>query len=240
MSHRPQGSDRSTAELLRAWADNPRRAVIFDFNGTLSDDEPILARIFGEIFAERFGWEMSADHYRTQLLGHSDREIVEKVVEDQVGHDPSLTEELLVLRRTRYKEIVAEHSPITAQATALVRRLFTAQVPIAVVTGAQREDVLAVLTNCEAGLMIDLLVTEEDVQNGKPHPDGFLQGAELLERDPGDTLVFEDSVPGVLAAKRAGMTCIAVVGPDSPAMLADLADAVVPELGEHLLDGVEL
>ena len=61
-----------------AAADNP--AVIFDFNGTLSDDEPILFRIFAELFAEHLDWAMTQDDYDRHLLGHSDREIVEKAL----------------------------------------------------------------------------------------------------------------------------------------------------------------
>jgi HAD superfamily hydrolase (TIGR01509 family) len=228
------------AATVQEWAARPGRGVIFDFNGTLSDDEPLLMQIFTEIFAARLGWDMSPAEYRDRLLGHSDREIVQIAVDQHADGDAATTEELLAQRRRRYKELVAERSPITTEATALVRRLDAAAVPMAIVTGAQREDVMAVLDRCEVGRRIDLLVTEEDVRMGKPDPEGFLRGAALLARRPEDILVFEDSVPGVMGAKRAGMSCVAVAGATPNALLHSVAPAVTGKLGPHLLEPVRL
>jgi len=209
-------------EVVRRWAERPDRAVIFDFNGTLSDDEPILLRIFTELFSEHLGWRMSAEDYAERLLGHSDREIVEIAVREHGGGDQALVERLMERRRGRYAELVAARSPITDAAAQLVAALHTSGVPMAIVTGAQRDDVLAVLDNCATGTRINLLVTEEDVQRGKPDPEGFTKGAVLMGVEPADVLVFEDSVPGIRGAVAAGMACIAVVGENPrPAVLAE-------------------
>ena len=223
-------------EVVRRWAERPGRAVIFDFNGTLSDDEPILLRIFTELFSEHLGWHLSAEDYAQRLLGHSDREIVEIAVREYGDGDPALVERLLERRRARYKELVAARSPITDGAAHLVAELAAQGVPMAIVTGAQREDVLAVLDNCATGNHLNLLVAEEDVQHGKPDPEGFLRGAALLGVEPADVLVFEDSVPGIRGALAAGMACIAVVGDNPrPAVLA-AGVAATPHLSAELLD----
>ncbi len=241
--HLHDSADRA-ADVVADWASRPGRAVIFDFNGTLSDDEPILEAIFTEIFAEHLGWEMSPAEYHTDLLGHSDREIVQFAVRTHGRGDYAWSagkvEELLGLRRARYLEAVSEHSPISAGAAELVQRLAAAGIPMAVVTGAQRDDVLAVLENSEVGDVIADLVTEEDVQHGKPHPEGFLKGAALLGVHPADVLVFEDSVPGVRAAERAGMWCIAVTGETPDPAVLQSALAHVPHLDATLLDRTEL
>ncbi len=83
-----------------------------------------------------------------------------------------------------YRQRVADTSPIGLGAVQLVQRLAAEGVPLAIVTGAQREDVKCVLANCEIGDLIDTIVTEEDVTQGKPHPEGFLRGAELLGVPP--------------------------------------------------------
>jgi beta-phosphoglucomutase len=227
----------TAADVIRAWAAEPQRALIFDFNGTLSDDEPILARIFKEIFAERLGWAMSADEYRTTLLGHSDREIVEIAVRDHGGDDPVLVAELLKMRKERYRVAVAEQSPIGAGVVELVDRLAAAGVPMAVVTGAQRDDVEAVLAASPVGSHLKLLVTEEDVRRGKPDPEGFLLGAQALGVPPDLVLVLEDSVPGVRGALAAGMRCIAVTGPTTQPAVVDCAPATVSQLDVRLLNG---
>ena len=86
------------------------------------------------------------------------------------------------------------------------------RIPVGIVTGAQRDDVLAVLAGSPAGELFSVLIAEEDVSDGKPHPEGFHTAARLLHRRAGDVLVFEDSVPGVRGALAAGMHCIAVAG----------------------------
>jgi beta-phosphoglucomutase len=236
--------------LLRFWAASPGRGVIFDFNGTLSNDEPILLRVFTELFAEQLDWTLTPDDYYTWLAGHSDREIIEMVVADAgvadrpvagvdgsaAGAEP-LVDLLLRRRRRRYRELVEDSSPITPAAAALVRRLSQAGVPLAIVTGAQRPDVEFVLERSTIAGLIPVVVTEEDVTRGKPDPEGFLAGAAGLGLHPGDLLAFEDSPAGIRAAKAAGMLCVAVEGTRGAHALAE-ADFVVTDLNPGLMDGV--
>lgn len=229
-------SSASAQAIVRSWADQPRRGVIFDFNGTLSDDEPVLLEIFTELFAARLGWDMPAAEYYGRLAGHSDREIIQTAVAEQAPGDTPLAEDLLRLRREMYKEKVARRSPITEASVALVRRLAAERIPMGIVTGAQREDVLAVLDRSPVGQHISALVTEEDVSEGKPHPEGFTLGARALGLSPGQILAFEDSVPGVRAAMAAGMPCIAVTGTQGRTRLAEVTSALVPRLDPSILD----
>ncbi len=226
---------RAAHDVIAHWAATDNPAVIFDFNGTLSDDEPILFRIFGELFAEHLNWAMTQDDYDRHLLGHSDREIIEKALEI-TGTDAPV-DPLLQLRKRRYAELVARDNPITADTTALVGVLAEHHVPMAIVTGAQRDDVRAVLEASPVGAAITVVVAEEDVRRGKPDPEGFLAGAALLGREPTDLLVFEDSVPGVRGALAAGMRCIAVgVAPGEE--VRAVAPAVVPRLSAALIGPV--
>ena len=222
-------------DVIAHWsvADNPD--VIFDFNGTLSDDEPILFRIFAELFAEHLDWAMTQDDYDRHLLGHSDREIIEKAL--AIAGTDAPVDALLASRKRRYAELVARDNPITADTVALVRVLAEHRVPMAIVTGAQRDDVRAVLAASPVGEVITVVVAEEDVRRGKPDPEGFLAGAALLGREPADIVVFEDSAPGVRGALAAGMRCVAVgVSPGDE--VRAVAPAVVPRLSAALFDHV--
>lgn len=218
--------------MVRQWAGATDAAVIFDFNGTLSDDEPILFRIFHELFATHLGWTMTPQDYHRHLLGHSDREIVEKAISMTgavVAVDP-----LLELRALRYRELVAGDSPIRPETVELVVLLAAHEVPMAIVTGAQRADVQAVLDASPVGEFIGVVVAEEDVRRGKPDPEGFLAGAAHLGCRPASTLVFEDSLPGVHGALAAGMRCVAVAAQPG-ADLRAAAPAVVNRLSVGLI-----
>lgn len=221
--------------VVEQWVETESPAVIFDFNGTLSDDEPILYRIFCELFATHLGWRMTPEDYQRDLLGHSDREIIEKAIARR-GSGADI-EHLLQLRKQRYREMVAEDNPIRDDTVGLVRLLADNHVPMAIVTGAQRDDVMAVLANSPVGEFIDIVVAEEDVRRGKPDPEGFLAGAALMNRHPAGTLVFEDSIPGVLGARAAGMRCIAV-GARPGAELLEATPAVVGWLSAALVSHV--
>jgi beta-phosphoglucomutase len=224
----------TASEVIDEWSRSPQPAVIFDFNGTLSDDEPILFDIFSELFRAHLNWDMTPEDYRNELLGRSDREIVTYAV---MRHGRGTDEEIAELLRSRqgvYKERVTGKNPIADTTVGLVKLLADNDIPIGIVTGAQRDDVVAVLESCPAGELFSVLIAEEDVRNGKPHPEGFLAAARLLDRRPADVLVFEDSVPGVRAALAAGMHCIAVGTQPSHELIAT-ASPIVDKLSSALV-----
>ena len=167
----------SATDVIETWLRSEQPAVVFDFNGTLSDDEHILFDIFSELFHAHLGWAMTAEDYRDELLGRSDREIIERVVARHGRGTEDEVTELLRLRQGVYKQKVADHNPIGASAAQLVKLLADNQIPVGIVTGAQREDVLAVLDGSPTGELVSVLIAEEDVNNGKPHPEGFLDGS---------------------------------------------------------------
>jgi len=220
----------SSSDVIRAWLSTDQPAVIFDFNGTLSNDEHILFDIFSDLFRTHLGWSMTADEYRDQLLGRSDREIVERAVQLHGRGTDGEVDELLKLRKDAYKKRVAEEHPIDDATVQLVNILTDNGFPLAIVTGAQRDDVLAVLQSSPIGSVFGVLVAEEDVTVGKPDPEGFLAAARMMNRRPQDVLVFEDSVPGVRGAVAAGMHCIAVGGADPSPELRAAAPATIGRL----------
>ena len=86
------------------------------------------------------------------------------------------------------------------------------------------------------------LISDVDMDRGKPHPDVFLYAAKMLDIDPESCLVFEDSLAGLQAAKSAGMKC--VICPDSSFENSDLekyrdADKIVSRLSEVNLDTIK-
>jgi beta-phosphoglucomutase len=202
------------------------RAVIFDFNGTLSNDEPILFEIFRDLFAE-YGRPLSAEEYFDELAGLSDPEIVRT----WLGAENPAVDEVIDRRIEGYREIVADGSSISEDVREAVRYV-AERVPVAVVSGAARPEIEPVLDAAGLTASVSIVVAAEDVAAGKPDPAGYLRALELLDDGlaASDVVVFEDTEAGVASAKAAGMQCIAVLGTLAPERLV-AADEIV-----HALD----
>jgi HAD superfamily hydrolase (TIGR01509 family) len=198
---------------------------MFDFNGTLSDDEPLLFAILSELFAEQ-GRPLPEDVYFERLAGRSDPEIVRT----WLGDDHPAVDAVLEGRVARYRSAVADGSTISPGARQAVLEA-AGHVPVAVVSGAYRDEVVPALSAAGLDEAVAVVVTIEDVGRGKPDPAGYLLALELLDGDvgPGDVTVFEDTESGVAAAKAAGMRCVAIPGTHTPERLA-LADELAPAL----------
>jgi beta-phosphoglucomutase len=207
------------------------RAVIFDFNGTLSHDEPILCEIFMELFADH-GKPLSAQEYFDELAGLSDPEIVRT----WLGPDHPDVDEVIEERIHRYRAAVADGSSVPEDLRAAVRYAAD-RVPLAIVSGAARAEIDPVLEAAGIADRFAAIVPAEDVERGKPEPDGYLRALTLLAGDlvARDVLVFEDTEAGVAAAKGAGMRCFAVLGTLAPERLAE-ADEIVERLDLPLME----
>ena len=210
------------------------RALVFDFNGTLSQDEPILCEILQDLFEEH-GRPLSAQEYFDQLAGRSDPEIVRT----WLGPDHPDVDEVIEERIVRYRDRVADGSSIPEEARAAVRYA-AERVPVAVVSGAARAEIEPVLR--AAGLLdaFVAIVPADDIERGKPDPQGYRRALELLDDGirPEEIVVLEDTEAGIAAAKGAGMRCVAVLGTLAPERLAwadELVERVDLALVQRLL-----
>ena len=204
------------------------RAVVFDFNGTLSQDEPILCEIFMALFAEH-GRPLSAQEYFDQLAGLSDPEIVRT----WLGADHPAVDEVIEERIRRYRLAVADGSSIPEEIREAVR--FTAtRVPVGIVSGAARAEIEPVLASAGIADPISVIVAAEDVEQGKPAPDGYLEAVRLLGQKEAEVLALEDTEAGVASAKDVGLRCVAVLGTLSPARLLR-ADEIVERIDVALM-----
>jgi beta-phosphoglucomutase len=206
------------------------RAVIFDFNGTLSRDEPILCEIFMELFAEH-GKPLSAQEYFDELAGLSDPEIVRT----WLGPDHPDVDEVIAERTQRYRTAVADGSSVPEELRAAAR--YAAQrVPLAIVSGAAREEIDQVVEAAGIAHCFRAIVAAEDVERGKPDPAGYRRAHQLLgeDIDAGDVLAIEDTEAGVASAIAAGMQCLAVLGTLAPERLA-AADEIVERVDVQLM-----
>ena len=203
-------------------------AITFDFNGTLSNDEPILCAIFQALFGER-GRPLSEQEYYDELAGLSDEAIVTTWLGDDYPDVPGAVAE----RVQRYRELVADGSTI-GEATREAVRYAAARVPTAIVSGAALAEILPVVRAAGLDSAFEAIVSADAVTLGKPHPESYLRALELLGAPAGEAVAFEDTESGIASATGAGMRCIAVRGTLAPGRLAK-AEALVEAIDVDVL-----
>ena len=202
------------------------RALLLDFNGTISDDEPLLCRIFMELFAEEK--PLSEKEYYERLAGLADREIVRA----WLGRDdPALVERKI----ERYGEL-ADGTTVTHEARDAVE-FAAGRAEVAVVSGSARAEIEPVLA--KTGLMksIAVIVASDDIRRSKPDPEGYLIALDLLGVSAGEAAAVEDSEAGVEAAKAAGLYCAAVTT-TLPAERLAAADEIAHRFDRDLIAGL--
>ena len=204
------------------------RALLLDFNGTLSEDEPILCRIFQELFAEA-GKPIGEEEYYEQLAGFSDREVIRL----WLGREDPLLEQRKI---DRYREL-ADGSTVSDEAREAVR-VAAEEVPLAVVSGSARAEIEPVLEAAGIRDRFTVVVSLDDIRRSKPDPEGYLIALHLLGVEGSAAAAVEDSPAGVAAAKAAGLYTVGVTTTQPAERLAEadeVADGVDRDLIARLL-----
>ena len=209
------------------------QAIVFDFDGVIADDEPLHLAAFQRTLAAE-GLTLSAEAYYARYLGFDDHDaIVEAFREAGRPLLPERVDALMAAKATHFLGLVRDGVRIFPGVPEFVRAA-AARVPLAIASGALRREIELILAHAGLTAAFAAIVSAEDVEEGKPSPEGFRCALDRL-RDrvadlaPEHCLVIEDSRPGVEAARRAGMRCLAVTNSYSAEELAD-ADLVVQSL----------
>jgi beta-phosphoglucomutase-like phosphatase (HAD superfamily) len=181
-------------------------ALIFDWDGTLVDSQPLNYRALSGALAA-YGVTMTAAWYR-QRLGTSGHELIKQLALEQRIDRPLPVAQL---ERDCLASIRASIPEVTVNAVvADVARLAHGRRPLAVASGGAREVVLPALRHTGLRELFDVVVTGEDAPRGKPAPDLFARAADLLSVPAARCLVYEDSAEGLQAASNAGMAAVDV------------------------------
>ena len=211
----------------------PVRALAFDFNGTLSHDEPVLYAIYADLFAQH-GCPLTEAEYFCRLAGKTEEAIIGGWLEVEGDRLRALVDE----RIERYRRL-ADGSTVPPAIREAVRHA-AGRVPVAVVSGAYRREIEPVLRGAGLADVVGVIVAADDVAHGKPDPECYLRALEALGDglSPGHVVAFEDTEAGVASARAAGLRCLAVRGtlPDDRLAGADrIVDGIDIELVESLV-----
>ncbi|MBZ5506731.1 MAG: HAD family phosphatase [Acidobacteriia bacterium] len=198
--------------------------VIFDFDGVIADSHPVHLRAW-KTFLRSLGKDVRDDELAFVLEGSKREEIlrhfVGNITEQQVRDFGAEKERL-------FQAIASELRMVRGFAEFLAQ-IETAGIPAAVATSGSRPRVERTLEKFALRDRFRLIVTGDDVPRGKPDPALFLLAARSLQTEVENILVCEDAVSGVVAARAAGMKCLAIAANSRAARLKEAGASIIVE-----------
>jgi beta-phosphoglucomutase len=224
------------------------KAVLFDFNGVIINDEAIHEQLIEQLLIEE-NLRLGAGEFSRVCLGRSDRACLTELLASRgrvVTEDYLM--DLMVRKARAYQRQLEglEKLPIYPGLADLMFNLRAAQLKLAVVSGALRSEVDLVLQKSQLAAYFSLIVAGDDITASKPEPDGYLLAVERLNQQhpelnlqPSECLAIEDTPAGIQAAKRAGIPVVGVANTYPFHMMQRQANWAVDYLSDLELERVQ-
>ena len=212
------------------------KAIIFDFDGVITDSEPVHLKMFQKVLGE-MGLTISEKDYYEIYLGMDDKGCFSTLLKSN-GIDSNFELiQSLIDKKTEYlmdyiKDNLFIYPGVVEFIEASSRKYL-----LAIASGALRHEIEFILEGAGVRSAFNIIVSAEDVSEGKPNPECFIKALDRLNEisshpiTTAECLVIEDSIAGVEAAKAAGIRCVAVTNTYGPERLT-MADVVVKSLSE--------
>ena len=195
------------------------KAILFDFNGVIINDEPIHEELIGDLLLGE-NLRSQPGEFAAICLGRSDRACIKELLSrrGRVLSEADL-DRLLAKKSAAYKAKLAamEELPSYPGLTELIEKFSEADLKLAVVSGALRGEVELVLERLNLRQYFPIIVAGDDITTSKPEPDGYqLAVKQINQANPGlalqpdNCLAIEDTFAGIQAAKAAGISVVGV------------------------------
>ena len=202
-----------------------KMAVIWDMDGVIADTATFHLKAWQKVFRAR-GVEITEQDFKRNFGQRNDT-----IIRNILGQDTPQNEidAIVADKESIFRSSAAGKIQALPGAIELIKLLAGQRVKLALVSSAPVENIQLVIASLGINNCFQTIISESDVTEGKPSPQGFLLAAGRLKVKPEKCVVIEDAIAGVAAAKRAGMRCLAVTN-THPGTKLKQADIVVDTL----------
>lgn len=220
------------------------RAVIFDFDGVITDSEILHLEAFNRVLAQH-DVEITVDDYYKDYLGLTDAECFKALADEgRLKVETQEIENFVKQKNEIFEETLKADSRIIEGVVDFLAMLRQNSVRMAICSGALLAEIELILKQAQLGHFFEVIVSADEIEKGKPDPEGYLLALERLNQNdnnailPDECIVIEDSHWGLEAAKSAGMHTVAVTNSYAAEQLA-LAERIVGRLDELTIDDLQ-
>ena len=213
------------------------QAVIFDFDGVITDSEVLHLRSFNKVLAQ-YGVRIETKDYYRDYLGLTDIDLFKEMVDKGLLKvDSTKFEILLKQKKQAFEKLAKTEGRIIEGVRDFLQMLSQNNITIAICSGALLVEIELILQEANLRSFFEVIVAADHVKKGKPNPEGFLLTLRKLNEksqtqiSAGNCIVVEDSHWGLEAAITAKMHTIAVTNSYDADQLTQ-AEKIVPQLDQ--------
>ncbi|MFD2630396.1 HAD family hydrolase [Oceanobacillus kapialis] len=175
------------------------KAFLFDFDGTLANTLPVAYYAFQQVFDMYDGKELTNEDVRN-MFGPPEPEIIRENLQHQDKEEA--IERFLLIYEQNHEELVKQNQDITDMLNMLQERKYK----LAIITGKSRATLDISLKKLQMDeACFDSIITGDDVEEAKPHPEGILKTLRDLKVEKSEAMFIGDSNADMEAGKRAGL-----------------------------------
>jgi HAD superfamily hydrolase (TIGR01509 family) len=194
-----------------AQGDAVTEAVLFDFNGVLVDDEGQHCEALQSVLRDE-GITMTREQYYAEYLGLDDRAgFVQAFQHANRTLTPEILHRLVAAKSRVYLQLIAKSLQLVPGAKEFVRDAGQ-RYRLGIVSGALRREIDIALRKAGLGGQFEVIIAAEDVSHCKPDPAAYLAACAAFNKrraiGENSCVAIEDSLPGLEAARAAGMPCV--------------------------------
>ena len=182
------------------------KALLFDLDGVIIDSGDFHFKAW-QVFCSRFSQDFTIEEFK-KGFGQTNKDILSDLLKK------SLTAEELQLysdeKEAIFRNLAQGNIKPIPGILEYIKEMKQLPLLMGLVSSTPRANIDFILNEIGLDNYFDIIISAEDVQEGKPSPGCYLTAAERLHVLPGECVVFEDAIPGVQSAIKAGMGCIAI------------------------------
>ena len=207
-------------------------AVIFDMDGVIVDSNP-AHKIALKAFCKKHGYDLTDHEMVEKVYGRTNKDWIANLFGNQLTWEEQRA--FAAEKEQLFREIYAREIHPVKGLISFLEDLKENHIPRAIATSAPRENVDFTVEKTGIAPYFQIILDESHVSFGKPNPEIYLKTAAAIDFPPTRCIVFEDSLSGVEAAKRAGCIVVAMSTTHNKNEFSGV-DLIIPDFTEIHLD----